>query len=1305
MPRKSPDLSPERTTISLAHELSEPVHTTALMEAIPSATVQPFVTEASGSAELGEASDVNAQYNQNDNAGTLDHANPTQSSRGEAWRASLVEIPSSLCLIPLHDSLLITCSPPFPHYGEEEKEKTPLIPWSQWTPVVQGLIPNTSDTSFETTDFEPPLPMEPIEEDDEEMSEDDNSSSIGGSNASAASIDDVFAQRDDVPASTITDSGICQGPDLLGFPDLHDSLQIEDDAVQLRLQKDTIGPLGSHQQNPNDLIPPMEDFDLATEPTSAGSMCTVDLPLLADQQNPNQVHPVDSSLSSSQQMQQISDLGMKTLTSEFRGQHSRQPMNDSCLGLPPSSCHAPPAQDGIPTSVDNDNSKSQWSHLFANNQAKCPQMQHGPAPAAKTKPHIWRPKRMQNTSAWRKISPTETAPTINPSIPVAHTSYNIQPIADSSCPVVQDPGATIDARSLFLAPLPYCSSHPTALQGLSVEFKYPSSEEDNCSLHTIDEEEREDSPDSRSNPSDGDLSDEEQQFHEPQPMADLEIVKSGHSCQPPLPEKEFHPQQAPCEESTMDCHPELLLQMDSPSSPPSQRQIEEGQSSTMNRDCSRPSAAVINVNNDTREPSTKLQEDPSNLLLQQHVMNLKQQCFRMAEAERSFLAQKAKVHYFKNSDRSTAFFHALIRKKATKSHVASIVKPDGTFGECKLGSYYFGSANFHGTASIPLSTSYWQAGLSVEYTYPTSDEDDSSLHTIDEEDFEETLDLKSISSEGDLSDEGQLDRESQMIGQLHLASEALTHADCSRFEIHNENPPPILEVWQCSHVEDENTEANGENILDPMMNASRKLLSENDDVVLGNSKQPSLPDKDLPPINEPYGDSNRAIPLQMPQGNPQPDLNSKQIQHDDEGGIQPSGQQNPIESNCRRNLKKVWVPKNHETDATGHDDTLGNRLQADTDALNHIQKRQTNKQANQENSIIPIPDHSTNLRGVFMDATMNMVATCTDREEQQSLKDDFTSLQVATAGKSIETDGFQLFQLLDSYVLSSICSSHPLMRKKSRKKLGKWVCPGVVSGLSAEFVFSDEDDHEEDGSLHTIDEDDDEGNLEEASNPSENDVGDDLEQCSHPEENQSLISPLSADAIVDRGRNQGLLVNPLIRDDGMCSIDEQALDFFPKMLDSTNSSLTLIKSSSATLCQTQSEEGQPSMKTMDEIRSTEHDFPSSSCPRQSLDKATNTHVPQDKQENTRAGSPQDDHRETGQTSHACIDDQMDLNQMNSHDIPLENVASYSVHEEHHMLEDDPNCSQQNRHPELNVIDVSKENSSLELEGFQPVRKK
>ncbi|GAB2284026.1 hypothetical protein Dimus_039637 [Dionaea muscipula] len=74
----------------------------------------------------------------------------------------------------------------------------------------------------------------------------------------------------------------------------------------------------------------------------------------------------------------------------------------------------------------------------------------------------------------------------------------------------------------------------------------------------------------------------------------------------------------------------------------------------------------------------RLYDDPDNPALQQLVAELKQRSFRLAEAENSFLAQKAKIHYFKNCDRSSAFFHALIRKKACKSHIASVFKTDGT---------------------------------------------------------------------------------------------------------------------------------------------------------------------------------------------------------------------------------------------------------------------------------------------------------------------------------------------------------------------------------------------------------------------------------------------------------------------------------------------------------------------------------------------------------------------------------------------------------------------------------------------------
>ncbi|GAB2303773.1 hypothetical protein Dimus_038959 [Dionaea muscipula] len=72
-----------------------------------------------------------------------------------------------------------------------------------------------------------------------------------------------------------------------------------------------------------------------------------------------------------------------------------------------------------------------------------------------------------------------------------------------------------------------------------------------------------------------------------------------------------------------------------------------------------------------------LSQDPLNQQLQDEVLRLKQHGAWLAKAEFSFLSQKAKAHYFRNCDRSTSFFHALIRKKAAKSHFVSIIKPDG----------------------------------------------------------------------------------------------------------------------------------------------------------------------------------------------------------------------------------------------------------------------------------------------------------------------------------------------------------------------------------------------------------------------------------------------------------------------------------------------------------------------------------------------------------------------------------------------------------------------------------------------------
>ncbi|GAB2286220.1 hypothetical protein Dimus_039749 [Dionaea muscipula] len=70
--------------------------------------------------------------------------------------------------------------------------------------------------------------------------------------------------------------------------------------------------------------------------------------------------------------------------------------------------------------------------------------------------------------------------------------------------------------------------------------------------------------------------------------------------------------------------------------------------------------------------------DPPNQLLQAELSRLKKHGEWLAKAELSFLTQKAKAHYFRNCDRSTSFFHALIRKKAARSQLVSIIEADGS---------------------------------------------------------------------------------------------------------------------------------------------------------------------------------------------------------------------------------------------------------------------------------------------------------------------------------------------------------------------------------------------------------------------------------------------------------------------------------------------------------------------------------------------------------------------------------------------------------------------------------------------------
>ncbi|GFY93055.1 hypothetical protein Acr_08g0014510 [Actinidia rufa] len=74
----------------------------------------------------------------------------------------------------------------------------------------------------------------------------------------------------------------------------------------------------------------------------------------------------------------------------------------------------------------------------------------------------------------------------------------------------------------------------------------------------------------------------------------------------------------------------------------------------------------------------KLHDNTSDPLLQEQMVKMKQTAFNLAEAERSYCSQLAKMKYLKNSDRASKFFHDLIKIHRNKGQIVSIALPNGS---------------------------------------------------------------------------------------------------------------------------------------------------------------------------------------------------------------------------------------------------------------------------------------------------------------------------------------------------------------------------------------------------------------------------------------------------------------------------------------------------------------------------------------------------------------------------------------------------------------------------------------------------
>ncbi|KAL0334172.1 UNVERIFIED_CONTAM: hypothetical protein Sangu_1573400 [Sesamum angustifolium] len=79
-----------------------------------------------------------------------------------------------------------------------------------------------------------------------------------------------------------------------------------------------------------------------------------------------------------------------------------------------------------------------------------------------------------------------------------------------------------------------------------------------------------------------------------------------------------------------------------------------------------------------QDAQIQLEADPDNATIRDSVGELRKKAVFLAEAERHFYYQKAKLHFLKMGDRNTKFFHDMVKRNAAKSSILAITKTDGT---------------------------------------------------------------------------------------------------------------------------------------------------------------------------------------------------------------------------------------------------------------------------------------------------------------------------------------------------------------------------------------------------------------------------------------------------------------------------------------------------------------------------------------------------------------------------------------------------------------------------------------------------
>ncbi|KAL2235300.1 UNVERIFIED_CONTAM: hypothetical protein Sindi_1262200 [Sesamum indicum] len=79
-----------------------------------------------------------------------------------------------------------------------------------------------------------------------------------------------------------------------------------------------------------------------------------------------------------------------------------------------------------------------------------------------------------------------------------------------------------------------------------------------------------------------------------------------------------------------------------------------------------------------QDAQNQLENNPENVTLRESLGDLRRKVVFLVEAKRHFFYQEAKIHYLKEGDENTKFFHDMVKRNAARNSITAVTRADGT---------------------------------------------------------------------------------------------------------------------------------------------------------------------------------------------------------------------------------------------------------------------------------------------------------------------------------------------------------------------------------------------------------------------------------------------------------------------------------------------------------------------------------------------------------------------------------------------------------------------------------------------------